>query len=410
MVTRAQRRKINRINASKSTGPKSLIGLQIASRNSMTHGLTAEVLALDTEDKNVVAEQLNVWVDYYQPANPAEALLVENMAKAALTLRRCSVHETGFLDDQIEAVPLRMMADAEDRLAALREGLVDDPEGSVRELERSFHGVDWMLGRWVFLQETVQRNGGFFGYTPVTHEAVRLLGCDPDRPGTTAVKGYVLQLADAAARPDPQRGFLAKFVSNERIHREYFVLEGRTIPDQELARGTVSLIVRDEIARLEQLRKELQQELVQKLAREKQMAVVPADGPDARLYLRYHKEAELSFHRNYKALMRAQEERLAEALVEDDDSAIETVSATPVSDASEAASRNEANPPAEPPSNGVEATSCGEPSVSVSAPPNSPAPTSPIAVEPPVANGMSSVPASVPVPSTLPPRQRLVSA
>ena len=374
----------------------------------MTHGLTAEVLALSTEDKNVVAEQLNVWVDYYQPANPAEALLVENMAKAALTLRRCSVHETAFLNDQIEAVPLRMMADAEDRLAALREGLVDDPEGSVRELERSFHGVDWMLGRWVFLQETVQRNGGFFGYSPVTHEAVRLLGCDPDRPATTAVKGYVLQLADAAARPDPQREFLARFVSNERIHREYFVLEGRTIPDQELARGTVSLIVRDEIARLEQLRKELQQELVLKLAREKQMAVVPADGPDARLYLRYHKEAEMSFHRNYKALMRAQEERLAEALEDDEETAVETVPASPVSDLSEAVSRNEANPPAEPPSNGVAAMSCGEPSVSVLAPSNGAAQVPSMVVEPPVANSPSSAPASVPVPSTVPPRQRLV--
>ena len=376
----------------------------------MTHGLTAEVLALSTEDKDVVAEQLNVWVDYYQPANPAEALLVENMAKAALTLRRCSVHETAFLNDQIEAVPLRMMADAEDRLAALREGLVDDPEGSVRELERSFHGVDWMLGRWVFLQETVQRNGGFFGYTPVTHEAVRLLGCDPDRPATTAVKGYVLQLADAAARPDPQREFLARFVSNERIHRDYFVLEGRTIPDQELARGTVSLIVRDEIARLEQLRKELQQELVLKLAREKQMAVVPADGPGARLYMRYHKEAELSFHRNYKALMRAQEERLAEALEDEEETAVETVPASPVSEASEAASRNEANPPNEPPSNGVAATSCGEPSVSVLAPSNGAAQVPSMVVEPPVANSPSSAPASVPVPSTMSPRQRLVSA
>ena len=218
----------------------------------------------------------------------------------------------------------------------------------------------------------------------------------------------MLQLADAAARPDPQQGFLARFVSNERIHREYFVLEGRTIPDQELARATVSLIVRDEIARLEQLRKELQQELELKLAREKQMAVVPADGPDARLYMRYHKEAELSFHRNYKALTRAQEERLAEALEDDEETAVETVPASPVSDPSEAVSRNEANPPAEPPSNSVATTSCGEVNVSVSAPSNGPAPTLPIAVEPPVVNGMSAVPATAPVPSTVPPRQRLV--
>jgi len=199
-------------------------------------------------------------------------------------------------------------------------------------------------------------------------------------------------------------------VGNERIHREYFVLEGRTIPDQELARATVNLIVRDEIARLEQLRKELQQELVLKLAREKQMAVVPADGPDARLYMRYHKEAELSFHRNYKALMRAQEERLAEALEDDEETAVETVPASPVSDLSEAVSRNEANPPAEPPSNGVAAMSCGEPSVSVLAPSNGAAQVPSMVVEPPVANSPSSAPASVPVPSTVPPRQRLVSA
>jgi hypothetical protein len=168
--------------------------------------------------------------------------------------------------------------------------------------------------------------------------------------------------------------------------------------------------VRDEIARLEQLRKELQQELELKLAREKQMAVVPADGPDARLYMRYHKEAEMSFHRNYKALMRAQEERLAEALEEEDDSTVESAFVSPVSDPSEAVSRNEANPPAEPPSNGVAAMSCGESSMSVSAPPNSPAPTSPIAVEPPVANSPSAAPATVPVPSSVPPQQRLVSA
>jgi hypothetical protein len=116
----------------------------------------------------------------------------------------------------------------------------------------------------------------------------------------------------------------------------------------------------------------------------------------------------MSFHRNYKALMRAQEERLAEALEDDEETAVETVTATPVSEASEAASRNEANPPAEPPSNGIAATSCGEANVSVSVPSNGAVPVPSTAVEPPVVNGMSSAPASVPVPSTVPPRQRLV--
>jgi hypothetical protein len=48
--------------------------------------------------------------------------------------------------------------------------------------------------------------------------------------------------------------------------------------------------------------------------------------------------------------------------------------------------------------------------VRVSVPSNGAVPVPSTAVEPAVVNSMSTAPASVPVPSTLPPRQRLVSA
>ena len=146
-MTPKQRQKINAKNAQKSTGPSTPEGLAISRANAITHGLTAKHLALPSEDKDVVAKQIDVWVDFYQPQEPGEMVLVEEAAKAALTLRRCTRHEKSILEDQAADIEKNWDEAGADRVGELELLLATDPAKAARELKRSFHGVCFLITR-----------------------------------------------------------------------------------------------------------------------------------------------------------------------------------------------------------------------------------------------------------------------
>src|SRR4051794_18382661 len=115
-MTPNQRRTINRQNAQKSTGPKTPEGKDRARQNALKHGLRAVTVALPGEDPVALAADLDDWVDHYQPVGPAERVLVEEAARAALRLRRCAAYETALLSDQARTAPADWHAVQEDRL------------------------------------------------------------------------------------------------------------------------------------------------------------------------------------------------------------------------------------------------------------------------------------------------------
>jgi hypothetical protein len=49
-VATQKQREANRLNAQKSTGPKSLEGKSVARMNAYTHGLTAQTIVIGDED------------------------------------------------------------------------------------------------------------------------------------------------------------------------------------------------------------------------------------------------------------------------------------------------------------------------------------------------------------------------
>lgn len=55
-MTNTQQIEANRTNAKKSTGPKSSAGKEIASQNSIKHGLLAKALVVQGEKKNAYEE------------------------------------------------------------------------------------------------------------------------------------------------------------------------------------------------------------------------------------------------------------------------------------------------------------------------------------------------------------------
>jgi hypothetical protein len=86
----------NRLNAQKSTGPRTPEGRAAVRLNGVTHGLTAETLVLKGEsesDFKAIFESLEA---EHGPTTPTEETLVAHLAMATWRLRRLYNTEAGF--------------------------------------------------------------------------------------------------------------------------------------------------------------------------------------------------------------------------------------------------------------------------------------------------------------------------
>ena len=141
-MTAAQRRKINRQNASKSTGPKTQMGRDRARRNALKHGLCASKLALPGEEPLTLKIQRDDWIDTLQPQTPAEVTLVDEAVRADLRLKRCAQAEQARLEWEVVSAPARWLEAREERLVPLTALLTTDPATATRRLNARFgHGL-----------------------------------------------------------------------------------------------------------------------------------------------------------------------------------------------------------------------------------------------------------------------------
>src|SRR6478752_2477062 len=76
----------NRLNAQKSTGPRTEEGKQRASLNATRHGLTAQILTLTPEGLKALQVLIGDFEKQYQPANTQEKHLVHMLAQLQFRL------------------------------------------------------------------------------------------------------------------------------------------------------------------------------------------------------------------------------------------------------------------------------------------------------------------------------------
>ena len=67
----------NRVNAKKSTGPKTTEGKHVARFNALTHGLTATLALLPDEDPAALEQERTTSLQIYKPRNAVELAKVE---------------------------------------------------------------------------------------------------------------------------------------------------------------------------------------------------------------------------------------------------------------------------------------------------------------------------------------------
>jgi hypothetical protein len=86
----------NRLNALKSTGPKTPEGRAAVRLNGVKHGITAETLVLKGESEADFTTLLDSYAAEHQPATPTGEALVQQLALATWRLRRLYRAEAAF--------------------------------------------------------------------------------------------------------------------------------------------------------------------------------------------------------------------------------------------------------------------------------------------------------------------------
>jgi len=90
----------NRVNAAKSTGPRTDAGKLRSSQNAMKHGLAAEnFTVVRLEDPSELTQLHEHLVAAYKPVNSQERFAIERIALAQHSLRRASCLEAGLFTD-----------------------------------------------------------------------------------------------------------------------------------------------------------------------------------------------------------------------------------------------------------------------------------------------------------------------
>ena len=113
----------NRINAQKSTGPRTETGKSIASKNSITHGLRSVHPVIEGEDPAEYNDFRNDMIVQFAPVGPMERLLVDRIVHSAWRLRRIGTIEVeiyDFLRHLPDDTPNKSVANRSARAQALR--------------------------------------------------------------------------------------------------------------------------------------------------------------------------------------------------------------------------------------------------------------------------------------------------
>ena len=90
-----------RANGAKSHGPTTPEGRAISSRNSLTHGLSAQSVVLSAESSEDFQVLLDAHIHQFHPANHVEMELVRVMVIARWRLRRILAIETSLLANEL---------------------------------------------------------------------------------------------------------------------------------------------------------------------------------------------------------------------------------------------------------------------------------------------------------------------
>jgi hypothetical protein len=167
----------NRLNALRSTGPRSAEGKANSSRNALKHGLSRIGLTPPGGMADAIADRLERWRDDYRPEGSAQEWLFERLCAESVRLDSC---ERRILAARAERADRALESWDDDRAAEVAElgsRLSTRPEAIQPKLLQTKHGVLWLIERWDEVADSLRRCRG---WAPETWDrAMDLLGLSP---------------------------------------------------------------------------------------------------------------------------------------------------------------------------------------------------------------------------------------
>jgi hypothetical protein len=205
MAISATKRKQCKLNAKKSTGPRTTAGKHAVRYNAVKHAGSAKTPVLPWEDRAAFDELAVGYKNWMQPVGEIEVALVDQAALASWQHARATRSDVARVTFNIHTARANEQREAAESAAALGQRLFfeqhgplalhprpdsaafgertvwsktpddpDHPSRLVMSLEATFAGVMWLLARWSELRSRLE--GGECWHAPEKLKAVRMLG------------------------------------------------------------------------------------------------------------------------------------------------------------------------------------------------------------------------------------------
>jgi hypothetical protein len=294
---------IARANGARSRGATSPEGAARARRGNYKHGLSCEILPLETEDGGAIAETVRGWYGYYRPNSPAAHTLVKMLAHSDIMLDRCYAFLGTALGTQGKEV-IGAWEEGRQTLLACCVGLFPTaPDQAIIKLKTFGHGCRWLLDAWTRHQDGLLR----YGYWPleIVPDLVRLHGANPDVDQIGASPdAYMMALFSYQCQPRPAVERIAELCAPHRrpVTLAHLPLPA-ALPGPEECRQQLRTMVAETIEELQSLELTLRMGNDREdLERVLKLALVLNDDGSSRQFLRYHREWGARFFRAYGIL------------------------------------------------------------------------------------------------------------
>ncbi|WP_169979325.1 hypothetical protein [Tautonia rosea] len=219
----------NRLNALRSTGPKTDSGKDASSRNALKHGLSQVGTRPPSDMAAAIAERKTLWAPDYRPEGPSQTWVFERLVAESVRLDAC---EARLLAAREELALTASESWDDDRAAvasSLGSRLAAQPDRIQPLLLQNKHGVLWLLDRWAEVADSISRHDGWTVDT--WQRALDLLGLpssardgtgpwDLDPEDNTACPGLALVSQAVEALSDRLDAYLNARDTRHRLNAE----------------------------------------------------------------------------------------------------------------------------------------------------------------------------------------------
>ena len=227
----------NRRNAQRSKGPTTPEGKERSRRNALKHGLTGSGVALPSEDQAAITDRFIGLQNQMAPKTDEGELLLRRFAFLSVRIERCEKHDTAETSKRVRHAIAQFDDERLAAVEALGARLYSEPATTVRRLQATPEGIDWLLDQWDILRDDMLDEGGkrWTGNHRMHFDA--LLGLNPG--------GY--RIARIMALSEAMTGFFH--------HLDKADGEGLEGPARAgWAKGELTRIIDVEVARLKDVR------------------------------------------------------------------------------------------------------------------------------------------------------------